>query len=66
MQSLLHQWFWNKGLVRITSFIRLWSTMTTTESWPFKGGRLVIRSMESCLKGRVEEEVIGKSGGIVG
>ena len=37
--------------VRITPFIRSWSTMTTTESWPLEVGRLVIRSTESYLKG---------------
>ena len=36
--------------VRITPSIRLWSTMTTIESWPLEVGRLVIRSTESCLK----------------
>ena len=52
--------------VRITPFVNLWSTMTTTELWPSEEGRSVMRSTESCLKGRVCEEGMGMSGGTVG
>ena len=52
--------------VRITPFVNLWSTMTTIESWPSEEGRSVIRSMDSCLKGRVCEEGMGTRGGMVG
>ena len=38
--------------MRITPFVRLWSTMTINESCPLEGGRSVMRSTESCLKGR--------------
>ena len=55
-----------KQRVRITPFIRPWSTMTTIESWPSKSGRLVMRSTVSCLKGRMVKEVMGVSGGMVG
>ena len=49
--------------MRITPFIRLWSTMTINESCPFEGGRSVIRLTESCLKGREEDEGMGVRGG---
>ena len=52
--------------MRITPFVRLWSTMTINESCLFEGGRLVTRSTESCLNGRGEEEGMGASGGQVG
>ena len=52
--------------VRITSFVRPWSTMTMTESNPEERGRSVIRSTESCLKGREMVEGTGQSGGMVG
>ena len=49
--------------MRITSFVRPWSTTTINESCPFEGGRSVIRSTESCLKGRGEDDGMGVSGG---
>ena len=49
--------------MRITPFIRPWSTTTINESCPFEGGRLVTRSTESCLNGRGEKEGMGASGG---
>ena len=49
--------------MRITPFIRPWSTMTIKESCPFEGGRSVTRSTESCLKGRGKDEGMGASGG---
>ena len=52
--------------VRITPFIRPWSTMTMIESWLSKDGRSVMRSMESYLKRRIVEEAMGMSGGMVG
>ena len=52
--------------MRITLFVRLWSTMTINESCPLEGGRSVMRLMEGCLKGRGEEEGMGASGGQVG
>ena len=52
--------------VRITPLVSLWSTMTMTELWPSEGERSMIRSTESCLKGRVCEEGMGMSGGTVG
>ena len=51
--------------MRITPFIRLWLTTTIKESCPFDGGRSVIRSTDSCLKGRGEDEGMGVSGGQV-
>ena len=51
---------------RITPFVRPWSTMTITGSNPEDGGRLVIRSMDSCLKGRRMEDGMEESGGIAG
>ena len=51
---------------RITPFIRSLSTTTIIESKPEERGRSVIRSTESCLKGRETEDNIGQSGGIVG
>ena len=36
--------------MRITPFIRPWSTMTINESCPFEGGKSVTRLTESCLK----------------
>ena len=52
--------------VRITPFVNPWSTMIMTESWPLEGGRSVMRSTESCLKGRVCEEGMGMSRETVG
>ena len=52
--------------MRITPFVRLWSTTTINESCPFERGRLVTRLMESCLNGRGGEEGMGASGGQVG
>ena len=52
--------------VRITPFVRPWSTMTMIESKPKEGGRLVMRSTESCLKGRVVVDGMGQRGGVVG
>ena len=49
--------------MRITPFVRPWSTTTINESCPLDGGRSVIRSTESCLKGRGEDEGMGASGG---
>ena len=50
----------------ITPFIRLWLTMTKIESFPQTSGRSVTRSTDICLKGRVEDEGMGFSGGLVG
>ena len=52
--------------VRITPFVRPWSTMTIKESWLADGGRSVMRSIESCWNGRDEEEGMGDKGGHVG
>ena len=52
--------------MRITPFIRPWSTTTINESCLLEGGRSVTRSTESCLNGSGEEEGIGASGGQVG
>ena len=49
--------------MRITPFVRPWSTTTINELCPFEEGRSVTRSMESCLNGKGEEEGIGASGG---
>ena len=51
---------------RITPFVRPWSTMTIRESCPWERGKSVIRSTESCLKGRQEEDLMGESGGVTG
>ena len=51
---------------RITPFIRPWSTMTITESNSEERGRSVMRSTESCLKGRETVDEIGQRGGTVG
>ena len=56
--------FWQGA--RITPFIRPWLTMTMTESKPAKGGRSVMRSTESCLKGREMVDGIGRRGGTTG
>ena len=50
--------------MRITPFVRLWSTMTINECL-LEGGRSMTRSTESCLKGRREKEAMGISGGQV-
>jgi hypothetical protein len=47
----------------ITPFVSPWSTMTMMESKPDERGRSVIRSMETCWKGRVIEEARGVRGG---
>ena len=52
--------------MRITPFIMPWLTTTINESCLFEGGRLVVRSTESCLKGRDEDEGMGASGEQVG
>ena len=49
--------------MRITPFVRLWSTTTINESCPLEGGRSVMRLTESCLNGNGEEEGMGASGG---
>ena len=51
---------------RITPFVRPWTTMTITESNPEERGRSVMRSTESCLKGRETVDKIGQRGGRVG
>ena len=51
---------------RITPFVRPWLTMTITKSNPDEGGRSVIRSTESCLKGREAADEIRQRGGMVG
>ena len=50
----------------ITPFVRPWSTTTIRESCPCETGKSVIRSMDSCLKGREEEDLMGESSGITG
>ena len=52
--------------IRITPFVRPWSTTTINESCPSEGGRSIMRSTNSCLKGRGEDEGMGVSGGQVG
>ena len=52
--------------VKITPFVRLWSTMTMIESKPEDGRRSVMRSTESCLKGRAMVDGMGQRGGVVG
>ena len=49
--------------MRITPFVRPWSTITINESCPFEGGKLVTKLTESCLKGRGKDEGMGVSGG---
>ena len=51
---------------RITPFVRPWLTTTIRELCSCKRGKSVIRSMESCLKGSEEEDLMGESGGITG
>ena len=51
---------------RITPFISPWLTMTNKVSKPAEGGRLVMRSQETCWKGWDAEEGIGERGGTVG
>ena len=51
---------------RITPFVRPWSTTTMTESNLEEGGRSVMRSTESCLKGRETVDEIGQRGGTRG
>ena len=52
--------------MRITPFVRPWLTTTINESCPFEGGSEVMRSTESCLNGRGEDEGMGASGRQVG
>ena len=52
--------------VRITPFIRPWSTTTEIESKLDEGGRLVMRSTESWQKGREVEKGMRWRGGEVG
>ena len=52
--------------VRVTPFIRPWSTTTIIELCLFKGGKSVIMSTDSCLKGSGKDEGIGVRGGQVG
>ena len=49
--------------MRITPFVRPWSTTTINESCPSDGGRSVMRSTDSCLKGRGDDEGMGAIGG---
>jgi hypothetical protein len=51
---------------RITPFVRPWSTTTIKESYPLERGRLMTRSTESCLNGRVAVDLIGLTGGVTG
>ena len=51
---------------RITPLVRPWSTATMTESSLEESGRSVIRSTDSCLKGRVTEEGMGDKGEVTG
>ena len=51
---------------RITPLVSPWSTMTMTESKPEEAGRLVMRSTESCLKGREIDDGIVQRGGMTG
>ena len=51
---------------RITPFVRPRLTTTITESNPEERWRLVMRSTESCLKGRETVDEIGQRGGTVG
>ena len=45
--------------MRITPFVRPWSTTTINESCLLEGGREVMRLTESCLNGRGQEEGMG-------
>ena len=40
--------------MRITPFVRPWSTTANIESYPFDKGRSVIMSIEHCAKGLVD------------
>ena len=51
---------------RITPLVSPWSTTTKRELKLVEGGRLVIRSQETCWKGQEAEERIEVSGGAVG
>ena len=51
---------------KITPLVSPWSTTTKRESKPAEEGRSVIRSHETCWKGREVEERMGVSGGTVG
>ena len=50
---------------RITPFVRLWLTTTSKESKPEDVGRLMMRSQETCWKGREAWDLIRVSGGTV-
>ena len=65
MATLAASMVFEQGM-RITPFVRPWSTTTINDSCPFEGGRSVTRSTDSCLKGRVEDEGMGVSGRQVG
>ena len=52
--------------MRITPFIRLWLTMTIKKSNSRELGRLVMRSIKSCLSRRVNVERMGCRGGVMG
>ena len=70
--------FWKKSLptsaasmvfeqgMMITPFIRPWLTMTMMESMFPTQGRLVTRSTDSCLNGKVVVDGTGFNGGQVG
>ena len=49
----------------ITPFVRPWLAMTINESCPLDGGRSMMRSTNSCLKGREDDEGMGVSVGRV-
>jgi len=53
-------------LVGHTPLVSLWSTTTNRESKPEEGGRSVMRSQETCWKGREAEDLIRVRGGTVG
>ena len=52
--------------IRITPFVKPWSTTTKIKSKLEEGGRSVIRSTESWQKGREAEEGMGWREGEVG
>ena len=53
--------------IRIIPFVNPWSTTTRMESYPFTGGRSVMKSMEQFANGRVvEAPSMGRKEGFVG
>ena len=51
--------------IKITPFIRPWSTMTIKESKLSHSGRSAMKSVVTNEKGHVTSDLIGDSGGVV-